>query len=144
MKIWQDSIELRRKKRLLDTIEVIQYWSQGSPPKNILDNINKWNLILNNIGLKSIILFDKKQARRWIIKNAKEFLISFDSSPNYAAESDVFRLSYAYKNGCIWIDGDESPTTNSSEIISEIIKMEKSIFSIVFITKESNNLLKND
>ena len=83
-----------------------QYWSQGNPPEEILKLTDQWNHELKKIGLNNIILFDRKSALNWISANTPEFLEPFNSSFHYAVEADVFRIAYAIKNDCIWIDAD--------------------------------------
>lgn len=94
-----------------------QYWSQGNPPDDITVVTEEWDRELHSIGLQMIHLFDKFSARQWIEENAEEFLISFDTAFHYAVEADIFRLAFATRNNCIWIDSDFPPSVTSSTII---------------------------
>lgn len=91
------------------THQPFQYWSQGHPPKQILKLTKRWDHALNGIGLKKIIVFDRSSALEWITKNTPEFEESFTTAFHYAVEADVFRIAYALKNDCIWIDSDMVP-----------------------------------
>ena len=86
-----------------------QYWSQGQLPYDLQDIQEKWNKIFLNMGLPAIKLFNKSSAREWIALNAPEFIKSFEKAPLFAVEADIFRIAYALKNDCIWIDSDQYP-----------------------------------
>ena len=83
-----------------------QYWSQGNPPEEILKIKDEWDRELTKIGLKNIILFDHNSALKWILTNTPDLAESFQTAFHYAVEADIFRIAYALKNDCIWIDSD--------------------------------------
>ena len=84
----------------------IQYWSQGIPPGEILEITEQWNSELAKIGLKKIALYDHDSALKWISSHTPELEEAFKSAFHYAVEADIFRIAYALKNDCIWIDTD--------------------------------------
>ena len=84
----------------------IQYWSQGVPPEEILEITEQWNKELSKIGLKKIALYDHASALKWISSHTPELEEAFKSAFHYAVEADIFRIAYALKNDCIWIDTD--------------------------------------
>ena len=96
-----------------------QYWSQGQLPYDLQDIQEKWNKIFLNMGLPAIKLFNKSSAREWIALNAPEFIKSFEKAPLFAVEADIFRIAYALKNDCIWIDSDQYPKKNTEQLIQE-------------------------
>ena len=87
-----------------------QYWSQGSPPDEILRISEKWNNELSKIGLRKIIIFDRSSAKEWICDNIPTLADAFNTAFHYAVEADIFRIAYALKNDCIWIDSDMIPS----------------------------------
>ena len=95
-----------KKNMPVFTHQAFQYWSQGDPPKQILRLTDEWNYELNKIGLNNILLFDHNSALAWISENTPEFIEPFRSAFHYAVEADIFRIAYATKNDCIWIDAD--------------------------------------
>ena len=94
-----------------------QYWSQGSIPNDIARIQEVWNALLSKAGLPKIILFNKDSARSWILKHTPELTQHFDNAPLFAMEADIFRIAYAVKNDCIWIDSDEFPRTATSKLL---------------------------
>ena len=102
-----------------------QYWSQGEPPEDVKKVSEKWNLIFNSIGIPSIKLFDKQQAGDYINKFCPELSIAFSSSWHYSMESDVFRVAFAQKNNCIWLDSDMYPLANTKDILIGLMKKPK-------------------
>ena len=102
-----------------------QYWSQGEPPEDVKKVSEKWNVIFNSIGIPSIKLFDKKKAEDYINKFCPQLSTAFSSSWHYAIESDVFRIAFAQKNNCIWLDSDMYPLPNTKEILIGLMKKPK-------------------
>ena len=96
-----------------------QYWSQGKLPHDIQDIQEKWNTILLEIGLPKIKAFDKTSAREWISSHAPEFIKLFEEAPLYAVEADIFRIAFALRNDCIWIDSDQYPRKNTGQLIQQ-------------------------
>ena len=60
-------------------------------------------------------------AGEWIEINAPEFSIPFNTAFHYAVESDVFRIAYASKKACIYIDCDQWPFNWTGEAIRAAI-----------------------
>ena len=84
----------------------IQYWSQGIPPKQIREITEQWNGELSKIGLKKIAIYDHYSALKWISTHTPGLEEAFRSAFHYAVEADIFRIAFALKNDCIWIDTD--------------------------------------
>ena len=94
-----------------------QYWSQGLIPNDIAKIKEAWNILLSEIELPEIILFNKDSARSWIQRHTPELAQHFDNAPLFAMEADIFRIAYAIKNDCIWIDSDEFPRTLTGKLL---------------------------
>ena len=105
-----------------------QYWSQGSIPNDIAIIQEAWNTLLSEIDLPRIILFNKDSARSWIQSHAPELTQRFDNAPLFAMEADIFRIAYATKNDCIWIDSDEFPRTATSRLLKHWTKRCDTLF----------------
>ena len=104
-----------------------QYWSQGTPPDDVVAVTEKWNSIVSRLGLNAIQVFNREQALAWIAKYNPEFQISFETAPHYAAESDVFRLAYASCNDTIWLDSDVMPVATSQRVIGLALQHDASL-----------------
>ena len=109
----------RSNKGTFTQFTPFQYWSQGKPPQDIQDIQEKWNKIFLEIGLPTIKSFDKTSAREWIMSYAPEFIKLFDEAPLYAVEADIFRITFALLNDCIWIDSDQYPRQNTGQLIQQ-------------------------
>ena len=96
-----------------------QYWSQGRPPSDITNIQDKWNKIFLEIDLPAIKIFDKSSARDWINIFTPQFLKPFEEAPLYAVEADIFRIAFALRNNCIWIDCDQYPRQNTAQLIHQ-------------------------
>lgn len=107
--------------RYNDSFSVIQYWSQDDIPSDVRFVTQKWNSLLTGAGFKSIDIYNRKSAMQWIGKHAPEFLKSFVNSFHYAMESDVFRIAYASRNQCIYIDIDSWPTFDTISLIRHAV-----------------------
>jgi hypothetical protein len=105
-----------------------QYWSQGSIPNDIARVQEEWNALLSEIDLPKIKLFNKSSARSWIQRHTPELTQHFDNAPLFAMEADIFRIAYAIKNDCIWIDSDEFPRTATSTLLKHWIKRCDTLF----------------
>ena len=112
----------------LTNTQPFQYWSQDLIPPDIQSLQKEWNALLNKANLPKIILFNKKSARSWIKSHTPELLRHFDNAPLFAMEADIFRIAYAVKNDCIWIDSDEFPRTATSQILQHWIKRCDTLF----------------
>ena len=86
-----------------------QYWSQGNQPSEIVELRNQWNKIFAELGIRPIVVYDKESARKWMQENCNELLPAFESAYLYAIEADIFRIAFAAKNDCIWLDSDLAP-----------------------------------
>jgi tetratricopeptide (TPR) repeat protein len=138
---------LRPQTRGHADIQAIQYWSQGQPPSEITAISDQWNSILASSGLKPISLYSRQMAGEWIEINAPEFSIPFNTAFHNAVESDVFRIAYASKKACIYIDCDQWPFNWTGEAIRAAISTGASticmssaspkILNGIFIAQES-------
>jgi tetratricopeptide (TPR) repeat protein len=96
----------------------IQYWSQGQAPAEIQDISNLWDSILRDYGLASIQHWNRIEALDWISDHTPQFKSAFITAPNYASESDIFRLAFASLNSCIWLDSDLYPTSQTTNTLN--------------------------
>lgn len=103
----------------LSRFQPFQYWSQGSPPSDLKDLQSKWNQVFQGMDISPIQLFDKVGAAEWIQQNVPELSDAFLSAFHYAVEADIFRIAYALKNDCIWLDSDLYPTDLSKTILNQ-------------------------
>lgn len=99
-----------------------QYWSQGQLPYDLKDIQEKWSNIFQEIGLPQIELFNKSSAREWIENYTPELIKPFEKAPLYAVEADIFRIAFALKNDCIWIDSDQYPRQKTGQLIQQRAK----------------------
>ena len=98
-------------------VPVIQYWSQGSPPADVGFVVSYWNKMLKREGMNEISLFDRQSAGQWIENNAPEFSEHFSKSFHYAMESDIFRIAFASRHPCMYIDIDSWPLERTAGIV---------------------------
>ena len=120
-KLWISSFEIITKTTNSPTPDIhfvpIQYWSQGKLPPDFEKIHTKWNQILACSGQQQIQLFNKSTARDWIASYTPELIKHFDKAPLYAIEADIFRIAFAFKNNCIWIDSDQYPKRFTPQLI---------------------------
>ena len=120
-KLWISSFEITTKTTNSSTPGIdfvpIQYWSQGKLPPDFEKIRTKWNQVLAYSGQQQIQLFNKSSARDWIASYTPELIKHFDEAPLYAIEADIFRIAFASKNNCIWIDSDQYPKRFTSQLI---------------------------
>ena len=120
-KLWISSFEIITKTTNSPTPDIhfvpIQYWSQGKLPPDFEKIRTKWNQILACSGQQQIQLFNKSSARDWIASYTPELIKHFDKAPLYAIKADIFRIAFAFKNNCIWIDSDQYPKRFTSQLI---------------------------
>ena len=120
-KLWISSFEIITKTTNSPTPDIhfvpIQYWSQGKLPPDFEKIRRKWNQILAYSGQQQIQLFNKSSARDWIASYTPELIKHFDKAPLYAIEADIFRIAFAFKNNCIWIDSDQYPKRFTPQLI---------------------------
>lgn len=98
-------------------IPVIQYWSQGEPPVDVRFVIGVWNGILAEQGIGPVEVYDRGTARLWIEQHAPEFSTAFAQAFHYAMESDIFRIAYASRLECIYLDIDSWPAAGIGAIL---------------------------
>jgi hypothetical protein len=107
---------------------VIQYWSQGNPPRELQVYMEKWIHVLDELGLeRNYQLYDRAMAREWISSMAPQFLKAFDTSFHYAVEADVFRLAYTTCGNVMYIDADMHPSRWASGIIKGLLDLKSSV-----------------
>lgn len=104
-----------------------QYWSQGTPPDDVLAITEQWNQLFGGLGLSPVQVFSREQALAWIVAHNPEFKISFETAPHYAAESDVFRLAYASCGDTIWLDSDVMPVATSERVVALALQQDASL-----------------
>ncbi|WP_136989055.1 hypothetical protein [Synechococcus sp. UW140] len=104
-----------------------QYWSQGTPPQDVIAITEQWNGLFEHLGLKSIMVFGRDQALEWITRHNPDFRIAFETAPHYAAESDVFRLAYASCGDTIWLDSDVMPVATSWRVLDLSLQCHSSL-----------------
>ena len=109
----------------LELWQPFQYWSQGRPPNEIINITKAWNKLFKAIGVSPIKMFDKNTALEYIENNCPELSISFKTSFHYAVEADVFRLAYAQRNNCIWLDSDMYPRYGTKDMLKELLSHRK-------------------
>ena len=64
--------------------------------------------------------FTKDSALAYIKNHCPELVISFTTAFHYAIEADVFRVAYAQKNDCIWLDSDLYPQRYTKHLLQAI------------------------
>lgn len=109
---------------------VIQYWSQGAPPPDLMLVVAEWNKVLSKAGAQKVTLFDRQSAAQWIGANAPEFTASFANAFHMAMESDIFRIAYASRRPCIYIDIDSWPIENADQVLRAALS--RSCSTLVF------------
>jgi hypothetical protein len=62
-------------------------------------------------------VYDNESAARWIAANAPEFSAAFSQAFHFAMESDIFRIAYASRLDCIYIDIDSWPIAGISRVL---------------------------
>lgn len=96
---------------------MIQYWSQGAPPSDVQIVCDNWKSLFGREKLGEIEVYDRASAEAWIRENAPEFAAQFAQSFHYAMESDIFRVAYASKRPCIYMDIDSWPLEHTASIL---------------------------
>jgi len=120
-----DFVDLPSEKSFLP--QAFQYWSQGTPPRDVVAITEQWNSLFEQLGLKPIQVFCHDQALEWIRGYNPDFKIAFETAPHYAAESDVFRLAFASCQDTIWLDSDVMPVATSSRLIDLALRQDSSL-----------------
>jgi hypothetical protein len=106
---------------------MIQYWSQGDPPRDVAFVVDQWRRLLAEEALGELKLFDKISGRAWIEEFAASFLESFDKAFHFAMESDIFRIAFASRRPCMYMDIDSWPLPRTAEILRYGIAQEGSL-----------------
>lgn len=96
---------------------MIQYWSQGTLPDDVQIVCNNWKQLFEAESLGAIELFDRTSATKWIADYAPEFSTLFSKAFHYAMESDIFRIAYASRRPCIYMDIDSWPLEHTAAIL---------------------------
>ena len=144
-KIWINSFSIKRQcdsplnQEELKTWQPFQYWSQGEPPDDVKSITKIWNSIFNSIGIPSIKLFDRQEAENYISEFCPELLIPFSFAWHYAIESDVFRIAFAQRNNCIWVDSDLFPSPDTKNIMSSLLNKPKTTLYFRWWQKKITN-----
>jgi hypothetical protein len=136
-RLWSESILHGDDVSGLDAADIIfnplfqpqpfQYWSQGTPPGDVVNVTKEWNALFKCLGLNAIQVFDREQALEWITYHNPDFRVPFETAPHYAAESDVFRLAYASCGDAIWLDSDVMPVETSMRVIALALQYDSSL-----------------
>lgn len=106
---------------------MIQYWSQGTPPDDVQIVLSEWKDLLLRERIGELELYDRSSAAAWIDKHAPEFSDFFASAFHYAMESDIFRIAYASKRPCMYLDTDGWPLEHTAEILKFALKSRKTM-----------------
>lgn len=106
---------------------MIQYWSQGTPPDDIRLVLSEWESLLEREKIGELKLFDRTSAGKWIQEHAPEFRVLFASAFHYAMESDIFRIAYASRHPCIYLDTDSWPLDHTAEILKFALRTGESM-----------------
>jgi tetratricopeptide (TPR) repeat protein len=106
---------------------MIQYWSQGALPNDVQIVHENWKMLFDRERLGTIELYDRASAEAWIADHAPEFATIFSKSFHYAMESDIFRIAYASKRACIYMDIDSWPLEHTAEILRFAVRSQSSM-----------------
>lgn len=83
---------------------IVQFWSQGSPPTQVMEAIESWRLSPD----LHHTLFDRRRARTFLRNHlGDDWARAFNHTGSPTAESDFFRLCYIGVNGGIYADCDD-------------------------------------
>ena len=106
---------------------LIQYWSQGVPPEDVQLVASAWRQLLAREQIGEIELFDRNTAEAWIAENAPEFSVHFSQAFHFAMEADIFRIAFASKRPCVYVDIDAWPLENAAEIVKFGLRQHRSM-----------------
>jgi endogenous inhibitor of DNA gyrase (YacG/DUF329 family) len=106
---------------------VIQYWSQGVPPRDVQLVASAWRELFEREQIGEVQLFDHSTAKAWITENAPEFSGHFAKAFHFAMEADIFRIAFASKRPCVYVDIDAWPLENAAEIVKFGIRQRRSM-----------------
>jgi tetratricopeptide (TPR) repeat protein len=122
-----DPDQLRRIDPPAQRATIIQYWSQGTPPEDVQLVSSAWHKLLEQGQIGEVKLFDRASAEAWIAENAAEFSTQFSKAFHFAMEADIFRIAYASKQPCIYVDIDAWPLENTAEILKFGLRQDRSM-----------------
>ncbi|WP_417271403.1 glycosyltransferase family 32 protein [Celeribacter sp.] len=96
---------------------IIQFWDKDIP-EDVAQQVDRWRTL---VGAENHRLYNEEEARDLIVETsgAKAGDI-FDTAPNAAVKSDLFRYCVLYQTGGIYVDADLSPLPNTQ---AELAKM---------------------
>lgn len=106
---------------------MIQYWSQGAPPRDVNIVLENWTKLFETNRLGHVALYDRELAETWIRVNAPEFLAQFSKAFHYAMEADIFRIAYASKQPCLYMDIDSWPLEHTAAILRFALEAESTM-----------------
>ncbi len=114
---------------IVSLYQPFQYWSQGTQPADIASITDLWNEHFSKKKIEKIIVFNKEMAKRWISLNTPSLEKAFSTAFHFAVEADIFRIAYASKNNCIWLDSDQYPEANTiSFLASKLISCDTLLY----------------
>lgn len=111
----------------VNALPVIQYWSQGAPPSDVGLVVKAWNRLLSEQGLGPVAIYDRQTAGAWIVSNAPEFTSVFQQAFDFAMESDIFRIAYASRLECLYLDIDSWPIAGIGFVLNHGLRSESSM-----------------
>jgi tetratricopeptide (TPR) repeat protein len=109
---------------------MIQYWSQGTLPGDVRIVFQNWQALCERERIGTVDLFDRDSAGAWIHENAPEFTTSFSKAFHYAMESDIFRIAYASKRPCIYMDIDSWPLERTADILKFAVRSNETMLYV--------------
>jgi len=129
--LWIKSYELIRQPYDIQklnqpvVLQPFQFWSQGVPPRQIEKITLLWNQIFASAGIPPIKLFNRETALEYINKSCPELVVPFTTAFTYAVQADVFRVAFASRNNCIWLDSDLFPNSNTANHLKDLLVQQK-------------------
>jgi hypothetical protein len=125
---------VERQLPMADTGDVdatmVQYWSQGTPPTDVQILCKEWKLLFEREKLGRVELFNRASAAAWIDEHAPEFSLQFSKAFHYAMESDIFRIAYASKRPCIYMDIDSWPLEHTAAILRFAVRSKSTMLYV--------------
>lgn len=100
----------------------IRYWSQGRPPLDVERLAARWDALLAAQALPSVQWFSRESARQWIAAQAPEYLLPFETAFHMAVEADVFRVAYASRHHCLYLDADLAPAATAARTLALLLE----------------------
>lgn len=106
---------------------MIQYWSQDEMPDDVRTVSDVWRDLMSRENLGDLIVFNRQTAKTWIDAHAPEFMELFANCFHFAMESDVFRVAYASKCPCIYMDIDSWPLEHTASILRYAVQTSRTM-----------------